>query len=67
MKLIDEWKKAHTFLSIQIPAVGIALIGAWAAVPDDLKTFLPAGMGKYLALGALALTMAGRLISQDKA
>lgn len=66
MKLIDEWKKAHTLLSIQIPAAGLALTGAWSALPDDMKTFLPPGMGKYLAIGTIVLTMVGRLIKQDK-
>lgn len=64
MKLVDDWKQAHRWLSIQIAAVGATLEASWLMVPDAIKENLPAWIGTAVAITAFAGIVAGRLIDQ---
>jgi hypothetical protein len=66
MKLIDEWKNAWKFLSVQIPALGATLTLAWASMPDDWKSATP----KWAIMACVFLffiaAIAGRFVKQGK-
>lgn len=66
MKLVDNWRKLWKAFSVQAMALSLAVQTTWAAMPDDLKLYLPAGFGVYLASGLLVFGIAGRFLQQDK-
>lgn len=39
--LIDDWRKAYRYLSVQANGVGMALAGTYAAMYDQLKDTFP--------------------------
>lgn len=67
MKLVDDWKSAWRWFSVQALAALVILPTVWAALPADAKGFLPDGAEPWI-LAALALAgVVGRLIDQNKA
>jgi len=77
MKLIDDWKKFWRFKSIQFGVIGAALssiflampeaaIYAWAAMPEDIKSFLPPEVIKFTGIGILFLSFVARIVKQPK-
>lgn len=66
MRLVKDWRKAWTWFSVQSMAVSTTLLGAWAAVPEDLKGGIPPRIVTGVAAGVLLLGIAGRLVQQGK-
>ncbi len=64
MTLVDEWKTAWRWFSVQSMAISVVLLGAWQALPDELRAALPPWLPHWLAIALLALGIAGRLIKQ---
>lgn len=66
MKLIPNWRRAWRMFSVQAQAIALAVIGAWQAVPDDIRASIPQ-WGLWAMLAAiLAGGIAGRLIDQGE-
>lgn len=70
--LVDDWKIAWKFWSVQLNAVGLVLMtvaeilrDSVGMVPPSLAHLLP--HAQTLALGLFFLGLAARLIRQDKA
>lgn len=64
MKLIDDWRSAWKFWSVQLAA----LIAVWAALPVELQTALLGlvGLPADIVPGVLAvLVVAARVLRQD--
>lgn len=66
MKLVDRWNEAWKWLSVQISAAGALAAVAWAALPDDLKSYIPHRTAAIIAACIFAGAIGGRLISQQK-
>lgn len=66
MKLIDEWKKAHKMVSMWAMGLAQAGLGAWVALPEDLRSHIPISGVIAFACTMLGVGMVGRLIRQDK-
>jgi hypothetical protein len=64
MKLIDEWKKAHRYWSVQIAAVAAALMGAWEILPSDLRASMP--HVQKVAAAMFIIVAASRYFAQPK-
>jgi len=64
MTLVDEWKTAWRWFSVQSMAISVVLLGAWQALPDELRAALPRSLPHWLAIALLALGIAGRLVKQ---
>ncbi|WLE58400.1 hypothetical protein GIY62_14820 [Burkholderia plantarii] len=69
IQLIDEWRRAHRFGSVQLSAglaavfgAGPALFDAWRMVPDDLKDALPHGWPRVIATVGFLLVLGARLV-----
>jgi hypothetical protein len=62
--LIKEWKRAWRWFSVQAMVLSLALQGAWAALPDDLKSRIPAWLVAAVSVALLLLGIAGRLVRQ---
>lgn len=67
MKLIDEWRRAWRWFSMQAMVAVAAIQGAWAAIPDDLKRHFPGRLITAVSVGLLLLGIGGRLVRQDRA
>ncbi len=65
MKLKTDWRSAWRWYSMQAMALATALIGAWAALPDEWRQSVPEGLVQGITLVTLALGMVGRLLTQD--
>ena len=66
MRLVDDWRKAWKWISIQL-SVGLALIAPiWMAMPQDVKGIIPEGWNVWI-VSIVALSIAiGRLKDQGK-
>jgi hypothetical protein len=62
--LVAEWRRAWRWFSLQAMVLSGVAQAAWEALPDDLKQYLPHGLGLALSLTLLALGIGGRLIQQ---
>ena len=54
-KLIPNWRQAWRMFSVQAQASSVAILGAWQALPDDLRAKVPE---------SVVLGIVGRLIDQ---
>lgn len=68
LRMIDDWRKAYKFATVQFAAaftflfgVGPDLIHSWSFIPDDLKNALPQGMARWIALVAFGIILFGRV------
>jgi hypothetical protein len=66
MKLVDDWKQAWKWLSVNCMAVAGAIQCTWLAIPDDMRSSVPPALVHWLTLTLLIAGIAGRLIRQDK-
>lgn len=64
MKLVADWKRAWTWNSVHAMTAAIALQGAWAAIPDDLKMHVPGALVNGVTVALLVLGVVGRLRDQ---
>ena len=66
MTLVEEWRSAWRWFSLQAMALTAAIQAAWAAIPDDLKQHFPARLVTAVSIGLLLLGIGGRLVKQRK-
>lgn len=62
MKLIDEWRKAWKFWSVQILTIGIVAQTVWAALPDESRSLFPGP--QYIGIGLGLAALGARLFKQ---
>ena len=60
--LIDEWRKAWKYISVQIPAIGMMLYGIWFIFPSLLPPKYVMVIGGFIFLG----TIIARIFPQPK-
>ena len=66
MTLVQEWRRAWRWFSMQAMALVAALQGGWMAMPDDLRAHVPARWAAMLSLTILLLGLWGRLVRQPR-
>ena len=66
MKLIEGWKSAYRFISVQAMLVAGAIQGAWLFVPDDLRASVPQTWMQGITLALMVMGVAGRLVKQKE-
>ena len=66
MRLVEEWKSAWRWFSLQAMALTMAIQAAWGAMPDDLKRHVPARAVTAASVALLLLGIGGRLVKQKK-
>lgn len=68
MKLIENWRHAWKFSSVQVAACGVALPPAWLALPQEQRDavlgFLGLSGSAALISGIFGLIVAVRLVRQ---
>jgi hypothetical protein len=63
MKLIPDWRQAHSFWSIQISLLGAIFSGAWVALPA-FQGYLPPTYFAVVCIVVSILVVLLRLIDQ---
>ena len=66
MKLIEGWKSAYRFISVQAMVLAGAIQGAWLYVPDDLRSTVPQSWLQGITLALMVMGVAGRLVKQKE-
>jgi hypothetical protein len=66
MRMVSEWKRAWRWFSVQAMALAVALQGAWASLPDDMRARLPGGTVAAFTILLLLLGIGGRLVRQRR-
>lgn len=66
IKLVDDWKSAWKWVSVNCMLVATALQGAWIYVPEDLRDDVPHWLISAITMFILVSGIAGRLIDQPK-
>lgn len=56
LKLVQDWKEAHKWLSVHLFGLLAAASGAWYALPPDLKAAIPT---QYVSIASCALAVLG--------
>lgn len=67
LKLVDNARNAWRWVSMQAMTAALAVQGAWAFVPEDMKTSIPPHIVQWLTLALLAFGIVGRLVKQKDA
>lgn len=65
MKLVPDWRGWWRWHSVWLAAVIAALPSAWAAMPPDLVSYIPADWLPYVSGVMFVAFMVGRLRDQE--
>tara|TARA_R110000868_G_C10972514_1_gene770261 strand:+ start:1838 stop:2050 length:213 start_codon:yes stop_codon:yes gene_type:complete len=65
MRLIEEWKSAWRYLSVQANALGGAITVGYASMYDHLKENFPPKYMAAITAAVFVLGIIGRLVSQQ--
>ncbi len=63
-RLVHDWKRAHRWFSVQVPALSVAILLTWQAVPDDLRAAAPSWLQVSVLVILILAGIAGRLVEQ---
>ena len=66
LKLVDDWKSAWRWISVNCMALAVVVQGAWEFLPADLKNQLSSEWVRGIAIALLVLGILGRLIKQER-
>lgn len=66
MKLVANWRKFPSWISVQAHTLQAAVVGTWAILPGDLRSYLPGRAVAVVVMVIAAAGIAGRLIDQSK-
>lgn len=64
MRLVDDWKKVHTYLSSQLIHVTIALNGAWASL-SSMQSYISPKLLAVVSTTLLVLAFLGRYLDES--
>lgn len=64
MSLVDDWKSAWRWFSMNCMVIATAIQGAWVYIPDDLRANVPAHLISTVTILLLTLGIVGRLVKQ---
>lgn len=63
-RLIEDWRKAWRYWSVQVSLFGAALSAAWTQLPADTRASIPGA--QWIGFALFMLVLASRLIQQGK-
>jgi hypothetical protein len=62
--MIENWRAAWKFISVQAMALALAIQTIWPMIPDDMKASLPPQVVHAVTIALLVAGIAGRLYRQ---
>lgn len=66
MQLVPNWRRMWRAFSVQAMTLALAIQGAWAGVPDELKANIPPKLVLWITVGLLVAGIVGRMVDQPK-
>lgn len=66
MKLIPNWKRALRGYSVMAQGAATSVLGAWLAIPEDMRAVVPTWVVFAIVIVLLVLGIIGRLVAQPK-
>jgi len=66
LKLVEDWRKAWKWFSVNAMILAAAIQGASLQIPDDMKASIPPQLVSGATIALLVLGVAGRLIKQGE-
>jgi hypothetical protein len=66
MTLVEEWRRAWRWFSMQAMVMAAAVQAAWEGLPPDMRAAVPARLVTGVTLALLLLGIGGRLLRQRK-
>jgi hypothetical protein len=64
IKLVEDWRKAWKWFSVNAMIAAAAIQGAWLQIPEDMKAHIPEAMVSGVTIALLVLGVAGRIVKQ---
>ena len=64
LQLVEDWRKAWRWFSVNAMVLAAAIQGAWLQIPEDMKASIPPQLLQYATIVLLVFGVAGRLIKQ---
>jgi hypothetical protein len=64
LQLVEDWRKAWRWFSVNAMVLAAAIQGAWLQIPDDMKASIPPALVSYSTITLLVLGVLGRLLKQ---
>lgn len=64
--MVENWKDAWRWLSVQIAALLAVLPFAWAELPPDIKAYIPPEWRPFIVSGLALAVILGRVRKQGK-
>ena len=64
IKPIEGWRRAWRWFSVQIPALNLAMLSTWAALPARFQDALPLPWVVVIAAVLIVAGVVGRLVDQ---
>jgi len=64
LKLIEDWRRAWRWVSVQCMILAGSIQGAWVFVPDDMKASIPPNVLQCATLVLLGIGVVGRFVQQ---
>lgn len=65
LKVIDDWRMAWKYVSVQCFALAAAINGTWYSIPDGLKASIPANYVTIASVTLAGLGIVGRFLEFD--
>lgn len=66
VQLVEDWRKAWRWFSVNAMVLAAAIQGAWLQIPDDMKASIPPALVSYSTIALLVLGVLGRLLKQGE-
>lgn len=66
MKLVENWRNAWRWFSVQCLAILAVMPFVWGSLPADAKAFLPDSLEIWVFVVLAIAGIAGRLVDQTK-
>lgn len=64
-KLVDDWRQAYRWLSVNCMALATAIQGTWMTLGDDMRSELPKYAIHIATIAILVAGITGRLVKQS--
>lgn len=66
MRLVDNWKEAWRWMSVNCMVIAASIQGAWVYIPEDMRDSIPPWIVSAITIGLLILGIIGRLLKPRK-
>lgn len=66
LKLVDDWKDALRWFSVNCMLIAATIQGVWASLPEDMRASIPTGIVSGITIFVLVLGVIGRLVKQER-